>query len=64
MRCTPVQAGTDSTSKDRTLKVWDLGSGACVLTQHANAAYTAFVATVTEIVAGDVAGAVWFLQWP
>src|SRR6185503_10716012 len=53
-----------SASEDRTLKVWDLESGACLFTHHVNAPYTAFVGTATGIVAGDAAGAGWFLDWP
>ena len=52
------------TSEDKTLKVWDLESYACLLTHHASASYTAVATTATVIVAGDATGAVWFLDWP
>jgi WD40 repeat protein len=53
-----------SASADRTLKVWDLEAGACLFTHRANADYCAIAATATAIIAGDAAGAVWFLDWP
>jgi WD40 repeat protein len=53
-----------SASEDRTLKVWDLVSHACLFTHRGDAAYTAVTATASVIVAGDDAGAVWFLEWP
>jgi hypothetical protein len=43
---------------------WDLESHACLLTHRANASYLAVTATATTIVAGDGAGAVWFLDLP
>jgi hypothetical protein len=51
-----------SASNDCTLKVWDLQTGACLITHRANAANVAIAATT--IIAGDNAGAVWFLDWP
>jgi hypothetical protein len=53
-----------SASDDKTLKVWDLESGACLFTHRASAGYTAVAATATTIIAGDAAGSVWFLDWP
>jgi WD40 repeat protein/nucleoside phosphorylase len=53
-----------SGSHDKTLKVWDLESGRCLVTHHASAAFAAVAATGATIVAGDAAGAVWFLDWP
>ncbi len=53
-----------SASWDHTLKVWDLQTGACLLTHRANAAFSAVTTTETTIIAGDAAGAVWFLDWP
>src|SRR5262249_10711243 len=53
-----------SASSDQTLKVWDLESSTCLLTHRANTAFSAITATATTIVAGDAAGAVWFLDWP
>jgi WD40 repeat protein len=61
---TPDGRRVISASDDKTLKVWDLESRACLLTHRANAAYTAVAATTTTIIAGDAAGAVWFLDWP
>jgi hypothetical protein len=51
-------------SWDKTLKVWDLQAGACLLTHRGDAGYTAVATTATAIIAGDPAGAVWFLDWP
>jgi len=53
-----------SASQDKTLKVWDLDSYACLLTHRGDAAYTAVAATATGVVAGDATGSVWFLDWP
>jgi len=61
---TPDGRRVVSASWDGTLKVWDVESGACLFTQYANAAYTAFIATATAIVAGDASGAIWFLDVP
>jgi len=58
---TPDSRRVVSASEDNTLRVWDLESGACVLVHRANARYTAVAATSAVIVAGDAAGAVWFL---
>jgi WD40 repeat protein len=52
-----------SASGDRTLKVWDLETYACLLTHHGSTHY-ASVAAATVIVAGDAAGGVWVLDWP
>jgi len=61
---TPDGRRVVSASADRTLKVWDLASGKCLFTHRANFAYYAVAATATTIIAGDAAGAVWFLDWP
>jgi WD40 repeat protein len=53
-----------SASYDRTLKVWDLDTYACLFTHRGDAAYTSVAAAATTLVAGDMAGAVWFLDWP
>jgi hypothetical protein len=53
-----------SVSADRTLKIWDLDTGACRFTHRGDAAFTAVAVTEAVIVAGDVGGAVWFLDWP
>jgi WD40 repeat protein len=53
-----------SASEDHTVKVWDLRTGACIVTHRANAGYGAIATTATAIIAGDAAGAVWFLDWP
>ena len=44
--------------------MWDLESGECLLTHHCSAAGSAITATATGIIAGDVAGAAWFLDGP
>lgn len=53
-----------SASTDKTLKVWDLVTGACLLTHRGSAAYCAVAAATTAIVAGDATGSVWLLDWP
>jgi WD40 repeat protein len=53
-----------SASADRTLRVWDLDTYMCLFTHRGDVAYAAVAATATTIVAGDVTGAVWFLDWP
>jgi len=60
----PVGRGAVSTSEDHTIKVWSLDTYTCLLTHRGDTAYTAVGATATVVVAGDVAGAVWFLDWP
>ncbi len=61
---TPDGRRVVSASQDQTLKVWDLHAGACLLTHRANAGCRAIATTATTIIAGDAAGAVWFLDWP
>jgi WD40 repeat protein/nucleoside phosphorylase len=53
-----------SASYDGTLKVWDLETYACLLTHRGDAPYHAVATSATAIVAGDEAGALWFLDWP
>jgi WD40 repeat protein len=53
-----------SASLDNTLKVWNLQTGACLLTHRGNVGYLAIAVSPTAIIAGDTAGAVWFLDWP
>lgn len=53
-----------SASWDHTLKLWDLESDKCLFTHHGNAIYTAATMTATAIIAGDIVGSVWFLDWP
>jgi hypothetical protein len=61
---TPDGSRVVSASADGTLKVWDLQAGECLLTHRANATCHAIATTATGIIAGDAAGAVWFLDWP
>lgn len=53
-----------SASDDRTLRVWDLKSGACLFTHRGDAPYMAVAASDTAVVAGDVVGTLWVLDWP
>jgi hypothetical protein len=53
-----------SASYDNTLIVWELQTGACLLTHRANTYLIAIATTTTTIIAGDAAGAIWFLDWP
>jgi hypothetical protein len=61
---TPDGRRVVSASADRTLKVWDLDVGTCLLTHRASASYVAVATTEHAIIAGDAAGAVWFLDMP
>jgi len=61
---TPDGRRVVSSSYDKTLKVWDLATYACLLTHYGDAAYTAVTADETSIVAGDLVGSIWFLDWP
>jgi len=51
-------------SKDRTLRIWDLDTHACLFTHYGDTDFTAVVATTIGVIVGDAAGAVWFLDWP
>jgi WD40 repeat protein len=62
---TPDGRRVVSASWDKTLRVWDLETGASLpLTFHAKTAYLAVAVTATAIIAGNTVGAVWFLDWP
>ncbi|HET9624419.1 MAG TPA: AAA family ATPase [Kofleriaceae bacterium] len=61
---TPDGRHVISASYDQTLKVWDLATSTCLVTHHGDAAYVAVAASATKVVAGDVAGTVWFLDLP
>ncbi|MEO7730253.1 MAG: WD40 repeat domain-containing protein [Kofleriaceae bacterium] len=61
---TPDGRHVVSASYDHTLKVWDLATYTCRSTHRGDAAYLAVAITATAIVAGDAAGAVWFLDMP
>jgi hypothetical protein len=53
-----------SASSDHTLKVWDLATHACRITHRGDASYVAVAVGATTVIAGDVAGVVWFLEMP
>src|SRR6185503_11419600 len=61
---TPDGRHVVSASDDHTLKVWDLRTHACVITHRGDAAYLAVAVRANMLVAGDAAGAVWFLNVP
>jgi WD40 repeat protein len=61
---TPDGRHVVSASEDKTLKVWELVTGTCLLTHRANAAYCAVAVTTTVIVPGDATGSVWLLDFP
>ncbi|HEX2686236.1 MAG TPA: hypothetical protein VHN14_06440 [Kofleriaceae bacterium] len=51
-----------SASADQTLKVWDLATYTCRITHRGDADYLAIAVSATTVIAGDAAGAVWFLD--
>lgn len=53
-----------SASYDGMLKVWDLDTGRCILSHRGDTVYYAVTVTATTIVAGDLGGAMWFIDWP
>jgi len=61
---TPDGRRVVSASWDKTLKVWDLETYACLVTHRGDAPYTAVATSATVIVAGDATGGLWFLDWP
>jgi len=61
---TPDGGRAISASIDKTLKVWDLATCQCLATHRGDTSFTAVAATTTMICAGDVAGTLWFLDWP
>jgi WD40 repeat protein len=61
---TPDGRHAVSASQDQTLKVWELATCTCRLTHRGDAGYLAIAVTATAIVAGDLAGTVWFLDLP
>jgi hypothetical protein len=61
---TPDGRRVVSASWDKTLKVWDLETYACLVTHHGDAPYAAVATSATVIVAGDIAGGMWFLDAP
>jgi hypothetical protein len=48
----------------KTLKMWDLEDGACILTHRGDVEFVAVATSATAITAGDSAGGVWVLDWP
>jgi nucleoside phosphorylase len=61
---TPDGRHVVSASHDQTLKLWELATYACRLTHCGDASYLAVAVTATAVVAGDIAGTVWFLDVP
>jgi len=61
---TPDGRHVVSASYDQTLKVWDPTTHACVITHRGDAAYLAVAVGANMLVAGDAAGAIWFLDLP
>jgi hypothetical protein len=51
-----------SVSRDKTLKVWELGSGRCLHTLHGASVFLSVAATCEVICAGDEIGNVWILE--
>jgi len=61
---TPDGRHVVSASNDQTLKIWDLATYTCRMTHRGDAGYRAIAVSVTTVIAGDAAGAVWFLDLP
>ncbi len=61
---TPDGRHVVSVSDDQTLKVWDLATYTCRITHRGDAGYLAVAVSATTVIAGDAAGAVWFLDCP
>jgi len=61
---TPDGQRVVSASLDHTLRVWDLDRFICEFVHRGDAPYSAVTSTATSIIAGDHAGALWFLDWP
>jgi WD40 repeat protein len=61
---TPDGRHVVSVSEDQMLKAWDLATYTCRLTHRGDAGYHAVAASATTVIAGDAAGAVWFLDAP
>ncbi len=53
-----------STSEDKTLKVWDLATYTCSITHRGDTPYRAVAISSNMVIAGDAAGAIWFLDLP
>ena len=59
---TPDGQHVVSASVDKTLKVWDLATHTCRSTHRGDAAYLAVAVSAAAVIAGDISGAVWFLD--
>src|SRR5262249_20181860 len=53
-----------STSWDRTVRIWDLTTHACLVTHHGDAEFLSVAAGTTGIAANDINRIVSFLDWP
>ncbi|HSR99034.1 MAG TPA: hypothetical protein VLM79_18390, partial [Kofleriaceae bacterium] len=59
---TPDGRRAVSASRDRTIRVWDLATQACLSTFCGSADFRAVAVTNAMICAGDAAGTLWFLE--
>src|SRR5262249_5548271 len=61
---TPDGRHVVSASDDQTLNVWERATYTCRITQRGDTGYLAVAVIATTVIAGDIAGGVWFFDVP